>query len=75
MVNIELTDYYTCLFFIRLKSAPGLSGVVPDESQVLVFKNALHRVVDVVTPKVLVRDMNGTYYFFLRSNDFYKVNN
>ncbi|CAH0724656.1 unnamed protein product, partial [Brenthis ino] len=41
-----------------LKSAPGLCGVMPDESKTQTFVAALHKVVDTVTPKALTKDMH-----------------
>ncbi|CAH2102812.1 unnamed protein product [Euphydryas editha] len=40
-----------------LKSAPGFSSVSPDPSTSPMFANALHKVVDTVTPKTLAKDM------------------
>ncbi|CAH2226329.1 jg12839, partial [Pararge aegeria aegeria] len=41
-----------------LKSAPGFSGVAPDQKTSPIFVDALHRAVDLVTPKSLIKDMN-----------------
>ncbi|XP_072937284.1 uncharacterized protein [Epargyreus clarus] len=40
-----------------LKSAPGLSNITPDANTSPTFVEALHKAVDVVTPKALVNDM------------------
>ncbi|CAG4979719.1 unnamed protein product [Parnassius apollo] len=48
-----------------LRTAPGLTSVKPNEETVPVFKEALHKAVDLVTPEIQKKEMDGKAFKLL----------